>query len=592
MASDSSSWRKTAQRLAPATHSPAEPGQYDLYPCFPVGSGKISLGTDALAEHVSRHREVVIDGYGGVFWEDLRRQLDGALNARGIQATWYDVSDCLRPSEEIEALCEPFLGDDDPIFGTRFTGQLADIFDARQLDALVPDPDADVSIVYGCGAALAGWDGLLVYLDVPKNEIQFRSRAGSITNLGVPEPDAPKRMYKRFYFVDWIALNQHKADLLPHIDVMVDAQRPDELAVMRGDDLRDALHAMSQSFFRVRPWFEPGTWGGQWIKEKIPQLAQDVPNYAWSFELIVPENGLAMESDGRLLEVSFDLLMIQEHEAVLGHAAERFGVEFPIRFDFLDTFDGGNLSLQCHPKPEYIRGHFGESFTQDETYYMLDCGPDARVYLGFQDDIDPEAFRADLERSQAESVPVDVDRHVSSRPARKHDLFLIPSGTVHCSGVDNMVLEISATPYIYTFKMYDWMRLDLDGKPRPINIERAFENLDFSRKGDRIEAELVSHPVTIDSGDDWKVVHLPTHPEHFYDVHRLEFATSIDVETHGSCQILSLVEGNSILLELADGTRQRFNTIETFVVPAASGQFRLINEGTEPVKVIQSFVKP
>jgi mannose-6-phosphate isomerase class I len=583
--------RKTTQVLAPAQHTPTAPGQYDIYPGFPVGSGKIAVGYDALAAKLSGHRVMTIDGYSGVLWANLREQLDAAFKRLNINAVWHDVSQALRPESEIDNLCAPFLGGDDPLFGTRFAGQLTDFFDAHKLQTLRPDSAADVNIVYGCGAALAGWDGLLAYVDVPKNEIQFRSRAGSITNLGKHQPDDAKVMYKRFYFVDWIALNRHKADLLPRTDWVVDEQRPDEPAIMSGADLREALDRMSRSYFRVRPWFEPGPWGGQWIKKHIPQLPQDAPNYAWSFELIVPENGLAFESGGYLLEVSFDCLMYYDHRAVLGDCANRFGYEFPIRFDFLDTFDGGNLSVQCHPRPDYIHRHFGETFTQDETYYILDCQPGAKVYLGFCEDIDPVAFRAALEHSYQNTTPVDVEHFVQTVPAHKHHLFLIPNGTIHCSGVNNMVLEISATPYIFTFKMYDWMRLDLDGRPRPLNIARAFDNLYFERKGQRARDELISKPVVLQAGEDWRIVHLPTHAEHFYDVHRLEFARSIDVETDGSCQVMSLVEGQSVVLE-SGGLRQRFNFAETFVVPAAAGCFRLVNEGTQPAKVVKSFVKP
>ncbi len=584
-------YRKTSQALAPARHQPVEPGQYDIYPGFDIGPGKISLGYSALADALVGQRRVMIDGFGGVFWQNLREQLEREFVQRGLRVTWFNLDHAFRPPTEIESLVKPFLGGDDPLFGTRFTGSLADFFDAELLRGIQPDPSADLSIVYGCGAALCDWEGLLVYVDVPKNEIQFRSRVGSVHNLGAAEADPPKTMYKRFYFVDWPALNRHKSGLVSRVDLVVDEQRPDEPAFMQGNDLRKALSAMSRNYFRVRPWFEPGPWGGQWIKNKIPQLPQDVPNYAWSFELIVPENGLMMASDGVLLEISFDWLMFHDHHAVLGDAAERFGFEFPIRFDFLDTFDGGNLSLQCHPRPGFIKRNFGENFTQDETYYILDCAPGAQVYLGFRSDIAPAEFRAALERSHHENVPLDVNRYVNREPAHKHDLFLIPGGTIHCSGVNNLVLEISSTPYIFTFKMYDWLRMDLDGKPRPLNIERAFENLYFERKGEVIKSEHISKPRLISQGSDWQLFHLPTHRAHFYDVQRVAFQTKVTFETDRSCQVMSLVEGSAILLETANGLKQRFNYAETFVVPAAAGSYTLTNLGPQPSKVVKCYMK-
>ena len=584
-------WRKTTQTLAPAIAAGLQE-DYTLYPGFPIGDGKISLGFVSLAQALTGHSQVVIDGFSGVFWENLRSQLEQALAGKGLRLAWYNVEEAFRPEDEVDKLIAPFLGGDDPLFGRRFSGKLVDFFDPVRLAGFSPDPQADVNILYGCGAALAGWDGWLVYIDLPKNEIQFRSRAGSMHNLGAPQPDDPKKMYKRFYFVDWVALNAHKAKILPRVDLMVDEQRPDEPAWMKGEHLREALTVMSQNYFRARPWFEPGPWGGDWIIKHIPGLAQDVPNYAWSFELISPENGLAFESSGALLEVSFDTLMFQEHQAVLGRCADRFGFEFPIRYDFLDTFDGGNLSIQVHPRTEYIRKNFGESFTQDETYYILDCEEGAQVYLGFQQGIDPAQFRLELERSFREKVVIDIDRFVKQVPSHKHDLFLIPNGTIHGSGKNNLVLEISATPYIFTFKMYDWMRLDLEGLPRPLNINRAFENLYFERQGERVEEELVSHPYPISAGPDWKIIHLPTHPAHFYDVHRLEFSGKIEVSTDGSAHLLMLVEGQTVLLETENGLRQRFNYAETFTIPAAANRYWLINEGDTPIQVVKSFMKP
>jgi mannose-6-phosphate isomerase class I len=585
-------WRKTTQHLLPARRQLEASSQYDIYPAHSLGSGRIELGFLALAAKLAGARRVIIDGFPGVLWEDFRQRLQAALSALGATAVWINVADAHLPESVLEGKLAPYLGGNDPIFGFRFPGGLHDFFDPAALAALQPPAQNDLTILYGCGAALAGWDGVLVYVDVPKNEVQFRQRAGSVACLGSSRTLDAKQAYKRSYFVDWVAANRQRAVLYARIDWWVDGQRPDEITFAAGADLRAGLDRLANSVLRARPWFEPGAWGGQWIRQRMPQLAQDVPNYAWSFELISPENGLIFTGDDLLLEVCFDWLMLRNAHDITGVSADAFGAEFPIRFDFLDTFAGGNLSVQCHPRPAYIRQHFGEIFTQDETYYILDCATDATCYLGFQEDIQPAAFRSALETSFHHAAAVEVERFVQAYKVQKHDLLLIPNGTIHCAGINNLVLEISATPYIFTFKMYDWMRLDLDGKPRPINIERAFDNLYFERKGARVPAELIAKPRLVDAGRGWQLLHLPTHAHHFYDVQRFEFSHAVEATTGDSCQVLSLVEGDAVLLETANGVQQRFHYAETFVVPAAAGSFRLISEQSRPLKVVRSYVKP
>ena len=326
------------------------------------------------------------------------------------------------------------------------------------------------------------------------------------------------------------------------------------------------------------------------MKKRFAHLNQEVINYAWSFELISPENGIVIEGNGNLMEVSFDYLLYSDNTSLLGKAAKRFGTEFPIRFDFLDTYNGGNLSIQCHPRPGYIKEKFGENFTQDETYYILDCEDGGNVYLGFQESIDPVEFKNELLSAQENGNEVAIENYVQKLPARKHDLFLIPNGTIHASGKNNLVLEISSTPYIFTFKMYDWQRLDLSGKPRPINIEHAFNNLCFDRKANYVTENLISHPVIEKEWLGGRKLKLPTHAEHFYTVDRYEFEGTIEIDTQQQCHVCMLVEGDSIEV-VVDGNSNVFHYAETFLIPAAAGKYQINQKGNKKAFVVVAYVK-
>ena len=558
-----------------------------------MGKGKIGKGINQLADWIEKHSQIKIDGYIGVFWDELIIKLGEELRKRGKNVRFFHSSVAMKDPQTIEKMIAPYLGGDNPLFGTITDKHLVNWFDENKLNSIQPDPEADLNIFIGTGAALSQWKAPLIYIDIPKNEIQFRMRAGAINNLGLDYRKDNQQAYKQLYFVDWIVLNKHKKQCLPLIDLLIDGQREwDELLMISGNDLREGLHKMSRNFFRVRPWFEPGAWGGQWMKNHIQGLNKEVNNLAWSFELMVLENGLMLESDGYRLEVSFDFLMYSDYQNILGECSETFKYDFPIRFDFLDTFDGDNLSIQCHPRPRYIQEHFNMLFTQDETYYILDCKNSPCVYLGFQDNIVPEEFQYTLERSQQKATKVEIERFVQKHQAKKHDFFLIPNGTIHASGKDCVVLEISSAPYIFTFKMYDWIRMGLDGKPRPLNIQHGMNNLYFERKGEKVIQELICHPYIMKENQECTIEHLPTHKEHFYDVYRYTFKDRIQMNTENTCHVCMIVEGDSVCIETEDGMKQRFNYAETFVIPAAARSYTIINENPDKrIMLVKAFVK-
>jgi mannose-6-phosphate isomerase class I len=584
--------RKSSQAIMPyrISNDPKNKDGYEIYPYHSLKRNSIFNGYDSLADWISNFSSVVIDGFSGVLWEDVQSCIEEALAKKGLKVTCIQAAQFLHPSSDIQKMVGPFLKERDSVWGTKCTLRLEDFFDLKSVRAQKPDAGADCTIIIGPGASLVQWNAPVVYLDVPKNEIQYRMRARAVTNLGMAEADQPAQMYKQYYFVDWVVLSDYRDRIADRIAVQGDVQWESNINWMFTKDLLVGLQELTQTVFRVRPWFEPGAWGGHWMKDRIDGLNKDEINYAWSFELIVPENGLVFESDGWLLEVPFDLLMSVASRKILGQHAAFFGKEFPIRFDFLDTWEGGNLSIQCHPSLKYIRENFGERITQDETYYILDCKPGAKVYLGFQEEIEPGTFREVLTNSRINGDEVAVEKYVQSHDAKKHDLFLIPNGTVHSAGADNLVLEISSTPYIFTFKMYDWLRLDLNGEPRAINIEHAYNNLRFDRKGESVKKELIAHPQLLSQRPGVQIWHLPTHAEHFYDVHRLEFDKELTVETGNSCNVLMLVEGSSVLVKTGDTTR-KFHYAETFVIPAEVETYTIINQGSQRARVVKAFIK-
>ena len=256
---------------------------------------------------------------------------------------------------------------------------------------------------------------------------------------------------------------------------------------------------------------------------------------------------------------------------MLGAPVEaRFGKDFPIRFDFLDTIGGGNLSLQVHPTTHFIREQFGMAYTQDESYYLLDAGEDAVVYLGLKKGVDRKQMIEDLRAAQRGEIVFDAEKYVNKWPAKKHDHYLIPGGTIHCSGAGSMVLEISSTPNIFTFKLWDWGRLGLDGKPRPINVERGRQVIQWERDTEYARKHLVNHFSDVAEGEGWKEIKTGLHPNEFIETHRTSFSVPVTARTQDSVHVLNLVEGEEAVVESPDGRFEPFvvHYAETFIIPA------------------------
>jgi mannose-6-phosphate isomerase class I len=572
---------------------------YDKFPSVPVPGPHADAfwkGWDAiadrlgaaLAERPAGHRTLALECYPGTHPEAFAETL--AAHPALAGATILTTAEAFLPESAIDRLVAPYLGGDDPVFGYLCSKlELADFLDPARAEVLrarlaaAAEAGETVLLIGPAASLLAPDDALLVFADMPRWEGQLRMRRNEVSNLGVENRTLRASLqYKRAFFVDWRVCDRLKQRTMARWDFLLDTTEAATPRLTTGAAHLAALaHAVTRPF-RVVPFFDPGPWGGQWMKE-VCDLDKSSPNFAWCFDCVPEENSLLLAfSGGERLEIPSLNLVFRHPRELLGEPVHgRFGPEFPIRFDFLDTIGGGHLSYQVHPLTAYAHEQFGLRYTQDESYYMLDAAPGATVYLGCRAGTRPEEMLADLAAAQRGEKSFDADRFAAAFPAKKHDHFLIPAGTLHCSGAGSMVLEISATPYIFTFKLWDWDRLGLDGLPRPINLARGAANIQWDRDEHYARDRLINqvHPLGADEG--WREERTGLHEAEFMETRRHWFTGAVPHDTGGvaagGVQVLNLVEGEEAVVESPTGAFEPFvvHYAETFIVPAAVGPYTI-----------------
>lgn len=577
---------------------------YVQYPSVRVPAAHASsrwVGWEEILEHLRTAaigaRIVAVECYPGVHDDELRLRLAAALEPDLV----IDTKEAFRSPSEIDALVAPYLGGDDPVFGSLSPQPIEVFLDPDRCPALRSRMAAagKALIVGPAAAVLAPASDLLVYADMPRWEGQLRQRRGEVDNLGVRNRGLKASLqYKRSFFIDWRVADRLKRATMDRWDFLLDTTNAAEPRLITGAAHLATLEYCVTRPFRVVPFFDPGPWGGQWLKAVIG-LDPTQKNFAWGFDCVPEENSLALEFDGGVtVEIPSVNLVFRQPRALLGESNfGRFGAEFPIRFDFLDTMGGGNLSFQVHPTTEYAREHFGLGYTQDESYYMLEAKPGCEVYLGRRNGADFEMMIAALEEAQRGGRPFDATKFAARFPAKKHDHFLIPAGTLHCSGVNGVVLEISATPYIFTFKLWDWGRLGLDGLPRPVNIARGREVIDWSRDEDYARARLINQITEITRSEGWREERTGLHEAEFIETRRHWFTQPVPHDTGGARQggvhVLNLVQGDAVVVESPDGAFDplEIHYAETFIVPAAVGAYTVRPLGLGEHATMKAFVR-
>jgi hypothetical protein len=563
---------------------------YDANPCYAPAGTAVRTGWDAIGESLPAGTSVLaVDGPAIASWDELVKGLVRTLEGPGRRVRTLSTAAWLVPWQRVvELTSSPGLAAD-PDFDKLAPGELADLF---TVPCRLDPPGGGLLIVFGPGAALAPHD-ILWYADLPKRYAEEAVGSGAGINLGMRQADGTATG-KRLFFVDWPLLDRHRDRIAGRVDLWLDMQDPLAPAALDGATMRATIADLAGRPFRTRPTFNTTPWGGHWGQTELGHNPE-AQNTALGYELIAPEAGVLVgDRGGPLVELPFQLVVAGHPAAVLGDPVHRtFGTSFPVRFDYLDTFRGGNLSVHCHPGPAYMRTVFGWPYTQHESYYVMIGGDDNRIFLGLARDADLGSFeRAALAADRA-GTPFDISRYIQEFPASEHQLFLVPAGTPHGSGAGNVVLEVSATPYLYSLRFYDWLRQDANGGRRPVHVERAFANLDRDRRGPAVARDLVQRPRVLRQGDGWREELIGALPEMFFDVRRLVLGqgAAADDDASAGFHVLNVVDGGGVTVEPADGPGHVLAYAETIVVPAAVGRYTLRAAGNRPVRVVKALVR-
>lgn len=568
------------------------------------------IAEKALNIYLKEKKAVIgIDGYATAFFDDLIHLVSRKITEKGKPVIPVNISECYKNSHDLELLFSESLPKDkkvDPslLFGKLFEGKPDSFFEKDKSEKMIKSIDSlqssGIVLVYGNFCSVTQFQKLFdvtIYIDVIPKDAVLRYKNGMVRNIGDDRVRTYREVMRRAYYCDFELSVAHRTHLLQNqlYDYYVAGSKEDHLQILSRSLLEKICRNIAIRPFRCKPVYNEGVWGGYYTK-KYRGLPDKMRNCAWVFDLIPAEVSLLCSVEETLIDIPFYTFLRMQSLPLLGEQSiSQFGEYFPIRFNYDDTMhSSGNMSIQVHPGESFVKSHFNELGRQDESYYIVDTGLGAKTYCGLNDDTDTDEFFSLIKESEVNGTPIDYKQLVNGIPTKPGMQFMLPAGTIHSSGQNQLVLEIgSLTIGSYTFKLYDYVRKDLDGTPRPIHSVYGEEVLRKERNASWVQRNLLKKPIVIDKGVDWKDLLIGEHELIYFCMHRLGGMTSIPQNTNGKFHVLTLVDGEKVKIIPDDNPSCAFamNYLDIVVVPASVGSYTIKNMTDHPFAVHQTMLK-
>lgn len=548
------------------------------------------------------HQIIGIDGYPGVEFDTIKHIFE-----QYMEACWFPASTMLLDSESLEAKIRPYLPDDrdiDPVllYGVRYTAGYEGLQDNDKVVTLRKSlREKKTCIVYGAGALsekIVDMYDLKIWIDITPRQAALNFKYGKAINVGKDSALAFSETMRRNYYIDFENAVDLRWKLIKKdgIDLYISADAPTRMCMIEYLALKKIFDVVRQKPLRCRPVYLEGVWGGFWFT-KLRKLPKEMRNCAWVFDMIPMEVSLAINLDGKELEVPFFTFVQEQGRKLIGDKAfNMFGGYFPVRFNYDDTYHSdGNMSIQCHPDAEYVIKTHKELGRQDESYYVCVTGQQACTYLGFKKKDSCQEFFKAARQAERTGETIDYKKYVNAVPSIPGTQVMIPAGTIHASGRNQVVLEIgSLTIGSYTYKLYDYQRTDPQtGKPRPIHLNAGEKVIRPERTAEWVMDNLVDHGHVIRKGETWQEKVVGEHDLLYFSLRNLVFEHIIEDDTKGTFHVLALVDGEKIRVESLEDSSRYYDaeTLDILVIPADFGEYRIVNKGIGTVTVHKTMLK-
>ena len=554
---------------------------------------------DALVQEVSNGAKVIaIDGWYGINYEKIATALANAI--LGKKVTKIAADELFISREEIVKYNAPFVTDD-PGFGkVNKTGVIEDIMNVDAIEnAKKQMQDSEVVIIYGVGASIKTFEKLIdvkCYVDNTHQKVQWDMWTGKLPTFGSKEP-IKDYSWKEYNYSDYYMLKRQKDYMYGVMDFYIENYFEDDLVLVPRKAYDEIMSTLVKYPIHEVKIFSPGPWGAYRYKQ-MDYGVEGLANNAWN-KIAGPELRILIDFGGER-SISMPMLNAMQYgKELVGDLIDK---KYPGLFPLDIWLDDGwhptkqpaeriSMPMHIHPSSKYVEDHFNEPLGRYETYYIAEAYEGANTWMGFKDDADIEEWERLCEESQNIKPIENWKDFIANWNSKEGDLYLIPPGTMHGHGGNQMVLEMDTNPSIngteYSFFEYDFARPSWDddkksmtGKPLKMHLEHG-RNMEKTRRESWVKDNLLSTPLVVKWTPEYFIDRYKTYSVMPYHVERMHFEKKGEYSTEGKfMHMFTLTVGSKVTVY--SKTNPEFKAecekFQTLVIPANFGDYEVINE--------------